>query len=64
VVEGEVALITAAVLGGLAIFGSGAGITRLTRISLVRSELRQLAFAASATAISYDIGRPVGSAVH
>ena len=60
---GEVALIGAAVLSGLAIFGLGAGITRLTGIAPVRSGLRQLAFGATAAAITYGIGALVGAAL-
>ena len=60
---GEVALAAAAILSGLAIFGLGAGITRLTGIAPVRSGLRQLAFGATAAAITYGIGVVVGAAL-
>lgn len=60
---GQVALIAAAGLSGIAIFGLGAGITRLTGIRPVRSGLRQLAFGASAATITYGIGVLVGTAL-
>lgn len=60
---GQVALIAAAGLSGVAIFGLGAGITRLTGIHPVRSGLRQLGFAATAAAITYGIGVAVGMAL-
>lgn len=58
---GQEALIAAALLSGLAIFGLGAGITRLTGIQPLRSGLRQLAFGATAAVITYGIGSLVGS---
>lgn len=61
---GPGALIAAAVLSGVAIFGLGAAITRLTGIHPVRSGSRQLAFGATAAAITYGIGVLVGAAVH
>ena len=60
---GEIALIAAAALSGLAIFGLGAGITRLTGIPPVRSGLRKLAFGATAAAITYGLGVIVGAAL-
>ncbi len=60
---GEAALVAAALLSGLAIFGLGAGITRLTGIQPIRSGLRQLAFAATAAALTYGVGTLVGSAI-
>ena len=60
---GELALIAAAGLSGLAIFALGAGITQLTGIPPVRSGLRQLAFAATAAGITYGIGVMVGAAL-
>lgn len=59
----EVALIGAAVLSAIALFGLGAGITRLTGNNPVRSGARQLAFGATAAAITYGIGLLVGSAL-
>ena len=60
---GQIALVAAAALSGLALFALGAGITRLTGIHPVRSGLRQLAFGASAAVITYGIGSAVGAAV-
>lgn len=63
VTGGQVALFAAAGLSGIAIFALGAGITRLTGIHPIRSGLRQLAFGASAAAITYGIGVVVGTAL-
>jgi len=63
VTGGQAALIAAAGLSGLAIFGLGAGITRLTGVHPLRSGLRQLAFGAAAASITYGIGVLVGGAV-
>jgi vacuolar iron transporter family protein len=63
VTGGQGALIAAAGLSAVAIFGLGAGITRLTGIHPVRSGLRQLAFAATAATITYGIGVLVGAAL-
>ena len=63
VTGGQIALIAAACLSAVAIFGLGAGITRLTGIHPVRSGVRQLAFAATAAAITYGIGVAVGAAL-
>jgi vacuolar iron transporter family protein len=63
VVNGQVALIVAACLSAFAIFGLGAGITRLTGIHPVRSGLRQLAFGAAAASVTYGIGALVGTAI-
>lgn len=57
------ALVAAATLSGIALFALGAGITRLTGMDPIRSGLRQLAFGASAAAITYGIGVVVGTAV-
>lgn len=57
------ALVAAAALSGLALFALGAGITRLTGTNPIRSGLRQLAFGASAAAITYGIGVVVGTAL-
>lgn len=63
VTGGPIALIAAAVLSGVGIFALGAGITRLTGIHPIRSGLRQLAFGASAAAVTYGIGVVVGTAL-
>ena len=60
---GQTALLVAAGLSAIAIFALGAGITRLTGIHPVRSGLRQLAFGATAAAITYGIGVVVGTAL-
>jgi vacuolar iron transporter family protein len=60
---GQAALIAAAGLSAVALFGLGAGITTLTGIGPVRSGLRQLAFGTSAAAITFGIGVLVGTAV-
>lgn len=57
------ALAAAASLSGIALFALGAGITRLTGMNPIRSGLRQLAFGASAAAITYGIGAVVGTVV-
>ena len=60
---GTGALVAAAGLSAAALFGLGAGITRLTGVGAVRSGFRQLAFGASAASITYGIGALVGSAI-
>ena len=60
---GQVALIAAAVMSAVALFGLGAGITRLTGMHPLRSGLRQLAFGAAAASITYGIGVAVGTAL-
>ena len=60
ITTGRIALAAAATLSGIAIFALGAGITKLTGVHPVRSGLRQLAFGASAAAITYGIGAVVG----
>lgn len=57
------ALVAAAALSAIGLFGLGAGITRLTGIDPIRSGLRQLAFGAAAAAITYGIGVAVGTAL-
>ncbi len=61
--NGQAALIAAAGLSAIAVFGLGAGITRLTGIHPLRSGLRQLAFGASAAVVTYGIGVLVGTAI-
>jgi len=62
-VDGQVALVAAAFLSGIALLGLGAGITRLTGVHPVRSGLRQLAFGTSPAVITYGIGIAVGTAL-
>jgi len=56
-------LIAAAGVSAAALFGLGAGITRLTGTRPIRSGLRQLAFGAAAAAVTYLIGAVVGTAL-
>lgn len=63
VIGAQPALVAAALLSGIALFGLGAGITGLTGIAPIRSGLRQLAFGATAAAITYGIGVAVGTAL-
>lgn len=63
-IGGQLALIVAAICSGVAIFGLGALVTRLTGVHPVRSGLRQLAFAAAAATITYGVGVAVGTALH
>ena len=63
VIGAQPALVAAAILSGIALFGLGAGITRLTGMDPIRSGLRQLAFGATAAAITYGIGVAVGRAL-
>jgi len=62
--SGGPAILGAAVLSGVALFGLGAGITNLTGMNPIRAGMRQLAFGAVAAAITYGIGRAVGTLVH
>ena len=62
--SGSPAILGAAVLSGGALFGLGAGITNLTGMNPIRAGMRQLAFGAVAAAITYGIGRAVGTLVH
>lgn len=63
VIGAQPALVAAGLLSGIALFGLGAGITRLTGMDPIRSGLRQLAFGATAAAITYGIGVAVGTAL-
>jgi len=63
VLNGHLAFVAAAGLSALAVFGLGAGITRLTDIHPLRSGLRQLAFGASAALVTYGIGVVLGTAL-
>lgn len=63
VIGAQPALVAAAVLSAIALFGLGVGITRLTGMDPIRSGLRQLAFGATAAAITYGIGVAVGTAL-
>lgn len=63
ILNGQVALLAAAGLSGIAVFALGAGITRLTGIHPLRSGLRQLAFGGTAAVVTYGIGVFVGAAI-
>ncbi|MDP9468622.1 MAG: VIT1/CCC1 transporter family protein, partial [Chloroflexota bacterium] len=63
VVDGSSAVLAAAAVSGIALFGLGAGITNLTGMNPIRAGLRQLAFGAAAAAITYGIGAAVGGIV-
>jgi vacuolar iron transporter family protein len=63
VVGGNSAVLIAAVVSGVALFGLGAAITNLTGMNPIRAGLRQLAFGAVAAAVTYGIGAAVGTVV-
>jgi len=63
VAEGPGAVVAASVLAGATLAGIGAFITRMTGQPPVRAALRQLAFGAVAAAITFGIGRMVGTAI-
>lgn len=58
--SGTPAIVAAAAVSAVALFGLGAGITNLTGMNPIRAGLRQLAFGAVAAAITYGIGAAVG----
>lgn len=61
--SGTPAILAAAVLSGVALFGLGAGITNLTGMNPFLAGFRQLAFGAVAASITYGIGFAVGGVV-
>jgi vacuolar iron transporter family protein len=61
--SGAAAIITSAVLSGIALFGLGAAITLLTGRDAVRSGLRQVGFGLAAAAITFGIGALLGTAI-
>jgi len=63
VFTGTPALVGAAVVSGVALFGLGAGITNLTGMNPIKAGARQLAFGAAAAAITYGIGSLAGGVV-
>ena len=63
VIGGSPAVLVAAAVSGIALFGLGAGITNLTGMNPIRAGIRQLAFGAVAAAITYGIGAAVGRVV-
>jgi VIT1/CCC1 family predicted Fe2+/Mn2+ transporter len=63
VIGGSLAVLVAATVSGVALFGLGVGITNLTGMNPIRAGLRQLAFGAVAAAVTYGIGAAVGTVV-
>jgi VIT1/CCC1 family predicted Fe2+/Mn2+ transporter len=63
VIGGSIAVVVAATVSGVALFGLGAGITNLTGMNPIRAGLRQLAFGAVAATVTYGIGAAVGTVV-
>jgi VIT1/CCC1 family predicted Fe2+/Mn2+ transporter len=61
--DGSPAIVGAAMVSGVALFGLGAGVTNLTGRNPIWSGLRQLAFGAVAAAITYGIGFAIGGVV-
>jgi vacuolar iron transporter family protein len=62
-IGGGPAVLVAATVSGMALFGLGAAVTNLTNMNPIRAGLRQLAFGAVAAAITYGIGAAVGRVV-
>jgi len=61
VASGRTAIVTAAVLVGVALFSTGATVAVLTGGPLVRRGLRQLAIGAGAAIVTYALGRVFGA---
>src|SRR5829696_1191275 len=59
--SGRAAIVTAAILVGVALFATGATVGVLTGGPLVRRGLRQLAIGAAAAAVTYALGRGFGA---
>jgi VIT1/CCC1 family predicted Fe2+/Mn2+ transporter len=59
--SGRAAIVTAAILVGVALFATGATVGVLTGGPLVRRGLRQLAIGAAAAAVTYALGRVFGA---
>jgi VIT1/CCC1 family predicted Fe2+/Mn2+ transporter len=57
------AVIVAAAVGAVALFGVGAGLSRLTGRSMVASALRMLAIGGSAALVTYIVGNLIGVSV-
>ncbi len=60
---GTTAVVASAILAALALFGIGAAITLMTGRSVWRSGLRQVLIGGAAAALTYAVGRLIGSAV-
>jgi VIT1/CCC1 family predicted Fe2+/Mn2+ transporter len=61
--SGTWAIVTAAILSGLALFGLGAAITVLTGRRALPSGLRQVGFGLAAAALTFGIGTLLGAAI-
>jgi vacuolar iron transporter family protein len=61
--SGTLAIMLSVVLGGLAALGVGVVLARFTERSPVVSALRQLAVTAVAAAVTYGVGRAIGTGV-
>ncbi len=61
--HGTAAIVVAATLAGLALFGIGAAITLVTGRGVLISGIRQLGFGMAAAAITFGIGSLVGRAI-
>jgi VIT1/CCC1 family predicted Fe2+/Mn2+ transporter len=61
--SGTSAIVAAAIMSGLALFGLGAAITLMTGQHAWRSGLRQVAFGLAAAAITFGIGTLLGTVV-
>jgi vacuolar iron transporter family protein len=62
-VTGTAAVVAAAILGAVALFGVGALITVITGQPALRAGLRQLAIGITAAAVTFGIGRILGTAI-
>jgi vacuolar iron transporter family protein len=60
IAQGQTAVVASFVLGGLGLFGLGAGVTLFTGQPVVRSGLRQVLFGLAAAGVTYTIGRLIG----
>jgi VIT1/CCC1 family predicted Fe2+/Mn2+ transporter len=60
---GTTAVVVSAILAALALFGIGAAITLMTGRSVWRSGLRQVLIGGAAAALTYGVGRLIGTAV-
>lgn len=61
--SGTAAVIGAAILGALALFGVGAAITVITGQPALRAGSRQLAIGIAAAAVTFGVGRLLGTAI-
>ena len=61
--RGDGAVYTSVVLGAVAAVAVGAGLSRFTRRSALRSAVRQLLIVGAAAALTYGVGRALGTSV-